>query len=143
VSLEGGEQLQHITHVWTVEGAMSKQRAVEDLWSGRSRYYVVLPTGRIDVAPGAGARPQSRQCVLRPAPRRRARVAARRDHDGQPADPAPAAEPDAAAAQPGDGQSERVLSRRPPADAEIGGRPRDHRRRNQTPEATAPATIAP
>ncbi|MCE9658192.1 MAG: hypothetical protein K8R60_06495 [Burkholderiales bacterium] len=51
VSIEGGEQLQHITHVWTVEGAMSKQRAVEEMWSGRSRYYVVLPNGRIDVAP--------------------------------------------------------------------------------------------
>jgi len=51
VSLEGGELLQHITHVWTVGGAMSKQRAVEDMWSGRCRYYVVLPTGRIDVAP--------------------------------------------------------------------------------------------
>jgi len=51
VSLEGGEQLQHITHVWTVDGAMPKQRAVEDMWSGRCRYYVVLPTGRCDVAP--------------------------------------------------------------------------------------------
>ena len=51
VSIEGGEQLQHITHVWTVDGAMSKQRAVEEMWSGRSRYYVVLPNGRIDVSP--------------------------------------------------------------------------------------------
>ena len=51
VSLEGGEQLQHLTHVWTAEGAMLKQRAVEDLWSGRHRYYLVLPTGRVDVAP--------------------------------------------------------------------------------------------
>jgi hypothetical protein len=51
VSIEGGEQLEHVTHVWTVEGAMSKQRAVEDMWSGRRRYYVVLPTGRVDVAP--------------------------------------------------------------------------------------------
>lgn len=51
VSLEGGEQLSHVTHVWTVEGAMSKQRAVEEIWAGRNRYYVVLPTGRIDVAP--------------------------------------------------------------------------------------------
>jgi hypothetical protein len=51
VSLEGGENLQHITHVWTVAGAMSKQRAAEEMWSGRSRYYVVLPTGRVDVAP--------------------------------------------------------------------------------------------
>ena len=51
VSLEGGEHLQHITHVWTVGGAMSKQRVVEDLWSGRCRYYVIMPTGRIDVAP--------------------------------------------------------------------------------------------
>ena len=51
VSLEGGEQLQHLTHVWTTDGAMLKQRAVEDLWSGRHRYFLVLPTGRIDVAP--------------------------------------------------------------------------------------------
>ena len=51
VSLEGGEQLQHLTHVWTVDGAMSKQRAVEEIWAGRNRYYVVLPTGRVDVAP--------------------------------------------------------------------------------------------
>ncbi|MEO5881146.1 MAG: hypothetical protein ABIQ06_01910 [Caldimonas sp.] len=51
VSLEGGEQLQHLSHVWTVDGAMSKQRAVEELWAGRNRYYVVLPTGRADVAP--------------------------------------------------------------------------------------------
>ena len=51
VSLEGGEQLQHLTHVWTTDGAMLKQRAVEDLWSGRHRYFVVLPTGRLDVAP--------------------------------------------------------------------------------------------
>jgi hypothetical protein len=51
VSLEGGDHLQHITHVWTPGGAMSKQRAVEELWSGRCRYYVVLPTGRIDVVP--------------------------------------------------------------------------------------------
>ena len=51
VSLEGGEQLQHLTHVWTHDGAMSKQRAVEDLWSGRHRYFLVLPSGRVDVAP--------------------------------------------------------------------------------------------
>lgn len=51
VSLEGGEQLDHLTHVWTVDGAMSKQRAVEEMWAGRHRYYVVLPTGRVDVAP--------------------------------------------------------------------------------------------
>jgi len=51
VSLEGGEQLQHITHVWTVGGAMSRQRVVEELWSGRCRYYVLLPTGRVEVAP--------------------------------------------------------------------------------------------
>ena len=57
VSLEGGEQLEHLTHVWTAEGAMSKQRAVEDLWSGRHRYYLVLPTGRIDVAPVPGRGP--------------------------------------------------------------------------------------
>ncbi len=51
VSLEGGEHLQHITHVWTVGGAMSRQRVVEELWSGRCRYYVLLPTGRVEVAP--------------------------------------------------------------------------------------------
>ena len=51
VSLEGGEHLQHITHVWTVGGAMSRQRVVEELWSGRCRYYVMLPTGRVEVAP--------------------------------------------------------------------------------------------
>ncbi|HZV94130.1 MAG TPA: hypothetical protein VFF72_13000 [Caldimonas sp.] len=49
VSLEGGEQLQHITHVWTVGGAMPRQRAVDDLWARRCRYYTVAPTGRIDV----------------------------------------------------------------------------------------------
>ena len=48
VSLEGGERLEHLTHVWTAEGAMPKQRAVEDMWSGRRRYYVVLPSGRVD-----------------------------------------------------------------------------------------------
>ena len=57
VSLEGGEQLQHLTHVWTAEGAMPKQRAVEDLWSGRHRYYLVLPTGRVHVAPVPGRGP--------------------------------------------------------------------------------------
>ena len=51
VSLEGGEDVQHISHVWTVGGAMSLQRAVAELWSGRCRYYVVLPTGRVDVLP--------------------------------------------------------------------------------------------
>ena len=51
VSLEGGDQPQHITHVWTVGGALSRQRAVEELWSGRCRYYVMLPTGRVEVAP--------------------------------------------------------------------------------------------
>lgn len=51
VSLEGGEQLKHVTHVWTALGAMSRQRAVEEIWAGRNRYYVVLPTGRVDVAP--------------------------------------------------------------------------------------------
>ena len=57
VSLEGGEQLQHLTHIWTVDGAMPKQRAVEDMWSGRCRYYVVLPSGRVDVAPVPGRGP--------------------------------------------------------------------------------------
>ena len=49
VSFEAGEQAQHITHVWTAGGAMSRQRAVEDLWRRRCRYYVVLPNGRVDV----------------------------------------------------------------------------------------------
>jgi hypothetical protein len=51
VSLEGGEQPQHITYIWTAAGAIPRQRAVEDLWLGRCRYYVVAPSGRIDVAP--------------------------------------------------------------------------------------------
>ncbi len=51
VSLEGGDRLQHITHVWTAGGAMSSQRAVEDLWARRCRYYTVAPTGRIDIVP--------------------------------------------------------------------------------------------
>jgi len=51
VSLEGGDQPQHISYIWTAEGAVSRQRAVEDLWLGRCRYYVVAPSGRIDVAP--------------------------------------------------------------------------------------------
>lgn len=49
VSLEGGENLQHITHIWTVGGAMPRQRAVDDLWARRCRYYTVAPSGRIDV----------------------------------------------------------------------------------------------
>jgi hypothetical protein len=51
VSLEGGSRLQHITYLWTAEGALPCQRAVENLWSGRCRYYVVAPNGRIDVTP--------------------------------------------------------------------------------------------
>jgi len=57
VSLEGGEDVQHISHVWTVGGAMSLQRAVAELWSGRCRYYVVLPSGRVDVVPLPGRGP--------------------------------------------------------------------------------------
>ena len=51
VSLEGGDQPQHITYIWTAAGATARQRAVEDLWLGRCRYYVVAPSGRIDVTP--------------------------------------------------------------------------------------------
>jgi hypothetical protein len=51
VSLEGGDRLQHITYLWTSAGATPRQRAVEDLWFGRCRYYVVLPNGRVDVLP--------------------------------------------------------------------------------------------
>jgi hypothetical protein len=51
VSLEGGDQPQHITYIWTAVGAIARQRAVEDLWLGRCRYYVVSPSGRIDVTP--------------------------------------------------------------------------------------------
>lgn len=51
VSFGDGEAPQSITHVWTVDGALPVQRAVEALWSGRSRFHVVLPAGRIDVVP--------------------------------------------------------------------------------------------
>ena len=51
VSFESGDRLQHITYVWTAGGATPRQRAVEDLWRGRCRYYVVTPNGRVDVAP--------------------------------------------------------------------------------------------
>ncbi len=51
VSLEGGDRLEHITHVWTAGGPMPRQRAVEDLWSRRCRYYTVSPNGRIDIVP--------------------------------------------------------------------------------------------
>ena len=64
VSLEGGERLEHLTHVWTAEGAMPKQRAVEDMWSGRRRYYVVLPSGRVDVAPVPGRGPNLLSALL-------------------------------------------------------------------------------
>lgn len=51
VSLEGGNGLQHITHIWTDAGVLSRQRAVEDLWSRRCRFYTVATSGRIDVLP--------------------------------------------------------------------------------------------
>lgn len=51
VSFEGGDRLENITHLWTAGGALAKQHAVEDLWAGRCRYYVVLPNGRVDVTP--------------------------------------------------------------------------------------------
>lgn len=51
VSLESGDRLQHISYVWTAGGATPRQRAVEDLWRGRCRYYVVTSSGRVDVAP--------------------------------------------------------------------------------------------
>jgi len=51
VSLDEGEAPQPITHVWTIDGALPVQRVVEALWSGRSRFHVVLPRGRVDVLP--------------------------------------------------------------------------------------------
>ena len=90
VSLEGGERLEHITHVWTADGAMPKQRAVEDMWSGTApllRRPADLP-GRCRA--GAGARAQPRHRVLRPSPPGRPRVAPRREHEGQSADASPA-----------------------------------------------------
>jgi hypothetical protein len=51
VSLGDGEAPQPITHVWTIDGALPVQRAVEALWSGRSRFHVVMPSGRVDVVP--------------------------------------------------------------------------------------------
>ena len=51
VSFEDGDRLQHVSHVWTVEGATALQHVVEDLWYGRRRYHVVMPTGRIEVVP--------------------------------------------------------------------------------------------
>ncbi|MEO8836025.1 MAG: hypothetical protein ABI364_04745 [Caldimonas sp.] len=49
VSFEGGERLEHITYVWTIGGVLATQRAVDDLWARRCRYYVVMPSGRLDV----------------------------------------------------------------------------------------------
>ncbi|MDQ6628654.1 MAG: hypothetical protein M3Z29_09440 [Pseudomonadota bacterium] len=49
VSFEGGFQPRHISHVWTAAGSLPVQRAVENLWARRCRYYVVLPNGRLDV----------------------------------------------------------------------------------------------
>ena len=95
-------------------GAMSKQRAVEEMWSGRTRYYVVLPTGRVDVAPVPARGPNLVTAFFGRRRPGRPRVAARREHEGRSPDPAPAAEPDPAAAQPGDGQPQRVLSRGAP-----------------------------
>jgi hypothetical protein len=51
VSLEGGQGPQHITYLWTAEGALPRQLAVEQLWSGRYRYHVVAPNGRSEVNP--------------------------------------------------------------------------------------------
>ena len=51
VSLEGGQGLEHITYLWTAEGALLRQHAVEQLWSGRCRYHVVAPNGRVEVIP--------------------------------------------------------------------------------------------
>lgn len=49
VSFEGGQGLEDISHVWTADGVLATQRAVEDLWARRCRYYTVAPSGRIDV----------------------------------------------------------------------------------------------
>ena len=51
VSIDGGSRPEHVTHVWTIDGATAMQRVVNELWSGRGRYYVVLPSGRVDVVP--------------------------------------------------------------------------------------------
>jgi len=64
VSLEGAEHLQHISHVWTVGGAVALQRVVEELWSGRCRYYVVLPGGRVDVVPSPARGPNLVSALL-------------------------------------------------------------------------------
>ena len=51
VSFEGGQGVEHVSHVWTSEGVLARQRVVEDLWRGRCRYHVLMPAGRIDVLP--------------------------------------------------------------------------------------------
>lgn len=51
VSLDEGQAPNPITHVWTIDGALSVQRVVEALWRGRTRFHVVLPSGRVDVVP--------------------------------------------------------------------------------------------
>ncbi len=51
VSFEGGDRVEHITHVWTAGGVLATQRVVEDLWSRRCGYYTLTPNGRIDVLP--------------------------------------------------------------------------------------------
>lgn len=51
VSFEGGQGLEDISHVWTADGVLATQRAVEDLWARRCRYYTLTPNGRIDVLP--------------------------------------------------------------------------------------------
>lgn len=65
VSLEGGDRVQHITHIWTVGGALSRQLAVEDIWARRCRYYTMAPTGRIDVSPVPARRPGIVATLLR------------------------------------------------------------------------------
>ena len=65
VSLEGGDGPQHITHVWTVGGALASQRVVEDLWARRCRYYVALPNGRVDVVANPPRGPNLLSALLR------------------------------------------------------------------------------
>ena len=62
VSLLGGTQVEHITHVWTAGGAVPVRHAVDDLWRRRCRYYTMATSGRVDVCamPARGPGPLQR-----------------------------------------------------------------------------------
>ena len=49
VSFKGGKEVENISYVWTVGGATSARRVVEDLWFKRCSYYTVSPSGRVAV----------------------------------------------------------------------------------------------